>query len=133
MGEVRKLRYDNRSIFEIDYSDLKEPGMIKLLSDLNNQIVDENSPFLLLSTFNEKNYITPNFMRYVEKLTVEHIDSIQRMAIVGLTRTQNTILQGYNLKFNRNFRSFNERQAAIKYLLDEKSSDGISSNPSQRE
>jgi len=120
MGEVRKLEFDNRSIIEIDYSDLKEPAMIDLLGDLNNQIVSENSPLLILSTFNEKNYVTPNFMRLVEKMTEEHIDSIKKMAIVGLTRTQDTILRGYNLKFNRNFRSFSERQAAIRYLLDEK-------------
>jgi len=129
MGEVRKLKFDNRSIIEIDYSDLKEPAMIDLLGDLNNQMVNENSPLLILSTFNEKNYITPNFMRSVEKITGEHIDSIKKMAIVGLTRTQDTILRGYNLKFNRNFRSFNERQAAIRYLLDEKLSDPFSGTP----
>jgi len=129
MGEVRKLTFDDRSIIEIDYSDLKEPAMIELLGDLNNLLVDENSPLLVLSIFNEKNYITPNFMRNVEKITGEHIDSVKKMAIVGLTRTQTTILQAYNLKFNRNFKSFSERPEAIRYLLDEKSSEGISGNP----
>jgi len=123
MGEMRRLEYGQKSIIEIDFSDLKEGAMIKLLEDLERLLQTEIRPQLILSCYNEKNFATPKFMRRVEKVTSLNIHLIDKMAIVGLSKTQMIILKGYNFLFKRSFRSFNNRAEAIEYLLDESTSD----------
>jgi len=120
---MRRLEYGQKSIIEIDFSDLKEGAMIKLLEDLERLLQTEIRPQLILSCYNEKNFATPKFMRRVEKVTSLNIHLIDKMAIVGLSKTQMIILKGYNFLFKRSFRSFNNRAEAIEYLLDESTSD----------
>jgi hypothetical protein len=125
MGEIRRLEYGEKSILEIDYSDLKEEAMIKLVNDLLLLLLRENRPTLILKCYNVKNFLTPKYMRHVEKVTGENIHLIDKMAIVGLNGIQTFILRGYNYMFKRNFRVFDSKVEAIDYLLDESTSDKV--------
>lgn len=125
MGEIRILNFEKKSIIEIDYSDFKEAGMIKLVDQLEQELLLRNTPQLILSTFNEKNFATSKFMRHAERKTARNIHLINKLAFVGLSSTQIMILKGYNFLFKRNFRLFDNKASAIVYLLDESTSDKI--------
>jgi hypothetical protein len=45
------------------------------------------------------------------------------MALVGLNETKKLILKGYNHNFQRNFKVFETRDEAVRFLLDEKTTD----------
>lgn len=118
MGEVRKLDIEQQVILEIDYSDCNTEQMISLLSRLRELVLAENKPCLILSCLEQKNFMTPAFVRYAEKVTKENLHRIKKMAITGTTTPQKFIIKGYNILFQRNFKLFDTREEAIRYLLD---------------
>lgn len=118
MGEVRKIEIDQQVIFEIDYSDCNTEQMISLLSKLQELVLAEKNPCLILGCFAQRNFLTPTFVRYAEKVTKETLHRIKKMAITGTTTPQKFIIKGYNILFQRNFKLFDTREEAIRYLLD---------------
>jgi hypothetical protein len=121
-GKVSKMIVDNRIILVIDYTNLKEDGMIALVSEAREIVLKENQPLLILSCF-FNNYITPKYKRHAEAVTAEVRHLIDKQAIVGLTSIQKMILKGYNLLMQRNFKAFETREEAVRYLLDKNTTD----------
>lgn len=103
-------------IYVIDYSNLNEDNMIGLVLKLSEEVKKANQLGHFISIFNNKSYATPRFMRSVEAATREVQNLIQDQAMVGLNPTKKIILKGYNLMFQRNFRSFETVPEAIEYL-----------------
>jgi hypothetical protein len=103
-------------IYVIDYSNLNEDNMIGLVLKLSEEVKKANQLAHFISIFNNKSYATPRFMRSVEAATREVQNLIQDQAMVGLNPTKKIILKGYNLMFQRNFRSFETVPEAIEYL-----------------
>lgn len=115
--------YDNREILIIDHSNCKESEMIERLGELAKLIQRENKPILLLAIFNEKSYATPRFMREAEKESKAYLHLIDKQAVMGVSGVKKWILKGYNLLFNRDIRNFDTIDDAIKFLVDENTSD----------
>lgn len=93
--------------------------MISLVTAFRELIQLESSPQLILTVFNDKNYLTPVFMRHADKETSAVIQLIDKMAFLGLNLTKRLLLKGYNFRFKRNFQAFNDFDEAIHYLADE--------------
>jgi hypothetical protein len=123
MGHVRKIEIDGATILELDYSDFKEVQMISLLDQAKEFALSENRSFLVLGCFYSNNYLTPAFMRQAEKVSSEILHLITKLALVGLNPTQKLILKGYNIFLQRNFKAFDSREEAIRYLLDKSTTD----------
>lgn len=119
MGAIEKIVVDEKEILSIDYRGCKEGEMMAAATELGVMISLINRPVLVITTFDDKNYATPRFMRHVEKETGKVIHLIDKMAFVGLSPTKQLILKGYNFLFKRNFQSFSTREKAIAYLVDE--------------
>ncbi|MEO7990016.1 MAG: hypothetical protein ABI663_10770 [Chryseolinea sp.] len=114
-----------KDILIIDFSDRKEDQMIELIIESRNSIAIQNIPQYALVIFNEKNFFTPKFMKFLRTEQTEANALIVRQAIVGLSKTQLIILKGYNLITNRNIKAFSTKAEAIEYLLaDKQSADG---------
>lgn len=118
MGRIKKLIVEDQLIIEIDYSDLNEAKMKDLVIEAKEIGLAENRQLLVLSIFNNKNYLTPGFMRYAEKTAQEVLHLTDKHAIVGLNIIQKFILSGFNILLQRNFKAFDTREDAIRYLLD---------------
>src|SRR5437879_1290686 len=101
----------------IDFSNLKENQMMQLISEARALLLREQRSQKVMAVFNEKNFITPKFMRHFETDQIEAIVFIAKQAVVGLTSPQKMILKGYNIFQNRNIRAFDAPEEAIKYLL----------------
>jgi len=116
---MRKISQDNQEITVIDFSNLKENQMMQLISDARALLLREQRPQKMMAIFNEKNFITPKFMRHFETDQIEAIVFIAKQAVVGLTSPQKMIVKGYNLFQNRNIKTFDTPEEAMKYLLDD--------------
>lgn len=123
MGHVKKIEFDGRIILEIDYSDCNEAGMIRLLREAEATGIADNHPYLVLSVVNKKNFLTPAFMKEVKEIVKRNLHLIEKQAIVGLTPTQNIILMGLNIFVQRNFKVFDTKEEAVRFLLDKDSTD----------
>lgn len=119
MGAIEKIVVNEKEILSIDYRGGKEDDMMSTATDFGALIALMGKPVLVLTTFDDKTYATPRFMRHVEKESGKVIHLIHKMAFVGLSPTKQLILKGYNILFKRNFQSFSTREKAIEYLLDE--------------
>src|SRR5688572_32412688 len=98
---IREFETNNRKVFIIDYSNQKEVEMIANLLDLKGRILNQSSPVLIMTIFNDKSYATPKFMRTAEQATREVMDLVERQALVGLNHPKKIILRGYSLLFRK--------------------------------
>jgi len=96
--------------------------MISLVEEGAQILLASNKPLLLLSIYNDQVYATPKFMNVVREETAKFIHMLEKQAIVGLSDTKKIILNGYNLSFKRNVRSFNSKEA-ISFLIDDFTTD----------
>jgi len=76
----------------------------------------ENKPVLVLSIF-KNNYVTPEFMRQVEKGVKEVESLVEKNAIIGLSDTQKWILKGMNLWYKRQVHHFDSYDQALEFLV----------------
>ena len=118
MGHVRKIIVNGQVLLEVDYSNANGDQMIALLKEAAEIVRSENEKVLILSCFNRKNFVTPDFIRNAEAEVGQLKHLITKQAIVGLSFTQEIILKGLNIFLQRNFKSFKTRDDAIQYLLD---------------
>lgn len=123
MGHVKKIEFDGRIILEIDYSDCNESGMINLLHQASIIGITDNRPYLVLSVLNKKNFLTPAFIKEVKEAVKQNLHLIEKQAIVGLTQTQRIIVMGLNIFVQRNFKVFDTKEEAVRFLLDKDSTD----------
>jgi hypothetical protein len=123
MGRLEKIVEGDKQIFIVDYSDCKETEMIDLQLDLKNQVLNLNKPVMVLAIFNDKSYVTPKFMRAAEDATRDTLHLLEKQVMVGLSDTKKMILKGYNFLFGKNIKAFDTREAAIEFLLDDRTSD----------
>jgi len=93
--------------------------MIKLISDSRTLLLEEKRLQKLLAIFNEKNYITSKAMRHFETDQLEALSYTEKLVCVGLSSTQKMIVKGYNILFNRDIRTFDNQEEAVKYLLNQ--------------
>lgn len=126
MDRIENLKFGNKEVYIIDYSDCKEAEMIALVSQLKMKVLKGNKQVLILSIFNDRGYVTSKFMRHAERETREALHLIQKQAMVGLNETKKLILKGYNFLFKKNIQVFETREHALEYLLDESTTDRIS-------
>ncbi|HEY5918404.1 MAG TPA: hypothetical protein VIU13_13405 [Chryseolinea sp.] len=85
---LKKIVYKNREILIIDYLDYKESGMIDLVTAARELILKENKKVLLLSILNDKTYLSPRFIRHVDKELTAAEQLIERNAATGLSNVQ---------------------------------------------
>ena len=114
---LKKVVYKQREVLIIDYSDLKEAGMIEIMQSAKELILDENKIVLILSIFNHNNYASPRFMRQVEKQVrdIEHL--IGKNAITGISDVQQWIVKGINLWHKNQLHPFDSVDKALDFLV----------------
>jgi hypothetical protein len=117
MKEVRKTTYQGKEVLVIDFSGRKENEMIEIVNYAGLLIVSENKPVRLLAILNEKNRLTPLFLRHGEKYHAEMYKFIEKHSVVGLTKVQTWIIKGLNtFSFKKPLMPFDSIDKALDYL-----------------
>lgn len=118
MQRIRTLVIQGKEIIAIDYSNLKEAGMIALAIEAKAFIMKTDVPKLIINSFSHT-YITPAYVRHMESESVAIKKFIARNALTGLNTPKMMILKGFNLLLGTDFRPFATEREAIEYLLGE--------------
>ncbi len=115
---IRKVTIQGKSILCIDYTGLRESGMMELGTAATQVILNENEPQYILTCFSNT-YATPAYVRHMERNAelVRHL--IFRNALVGLNKPKMMILKGFNMVARTNFKPFASEVEALTYLLGE--------------
>lgn len=120
---LRTMTHGNKIVLILDYRGYKEAEMIDVIMHAKAKIKELNEPVLVLSVYNEKNFVTPKFMRIVEEQSTEVIHLLDKQAIVGLTPVKKLILKGYNFLLKRNIQNFDTEESALDFLLNPSTTD----------
>ncbi len=116
-GRFSQITRGGKLIYRIDYRDCSVKEMIALLHELDERVSEHDGPFSALSLFNHSSFATGEYMREAERVTAKHLPRLQNLAIAGeLSIAKQLILQGFNLNFQRNFRTFESEEAALGFL-----------------
>ncbi len=118
VDRIRKVVIRNKEIVAIDYSGLKEPGMINLATEAKEFITKTSGPKLIINNF-KNTYITSGYVRHMEGDAASVKPFIARNALIGLNTPKMMILKGFNLFFGTDFRAFSTEREAIEYLIEE--------------
>jgi hypothetical protein len=119
---IQKINYNGKTIIHVDFTGLKEQGMIDHVDKVVEILLAENKAQLLLYEYSKSNYATPKYMRHLEEATKKVIPFVGKSVIVAeLNLPKRLILRAYNLVFNRDVRAFLTRDEALRYLTGEKS------------
>lgn len=117
-NRIRKINVQGRVILCIDYTGLREAGMIALGSEATRAILAETEPQRILTCFSNT-YVTPAFVRHMERQAELVRQLILRNALLGLNRPKMMILKGFNLVARTDFKPFASEAEALAYLLGE--------------
>ena len=114
---LKTIIHKNTEILVLDYSDLKESEMIKLITAAKELIARENKKVVVLSILNRKNYISPKFMRTAERQIreVEHL--IVKNSITGISEVQGWLVKGINLWHKSRLHVFDSVDNALDFLV----------------
>lgn len=115
---IRKIVIQGKEILAIDYSRLKEPGMINLAVEVKQLILHDADHKLIINSFHHV-FVTPGYVRHMERESGEIKHLIKRNSLVGLNLPKMMILKGFNLLMNTDFRAFATEKEAIEYLIGE--------------
>ena len=114
---LKKVVYKQKEVLIIDYSDEKEAGMIEIIQSAKEFILRENKKVLVLSIFNHNNFVSPRFMRQVEKQVKETEHLIGKNAITGISDVQQWIVKGINLWHKSQLHPFDSVDKALDFLV----------------
>lgn len=123
MDRITRTELEDKDILEVNYCDLKEAGMIELLERVEQLILQNKKPVVIVNHFNNKNYVTPKFLLRGKEITKNVLHYVEKMAFTGLSATQKILLMGFNIAMQRNFKNFESREEALRFLLDKDSTD----------
>ncbi len=118
MERVRKIFHKHKEILIVDYSDCKGDDTIDVFEHAKQLILSENKKHLVLTIFNKKTIVSPNFLRHVERELFKVDDFIDRQAIIGISNVQGWILKGVNLWYRRQIYAFNSFEEAVEFLVE---------------
>jgi len=114
---LKKIIHKNKEVLIIDYSNCKESGMIELATAARELVLKENKKVLLLSILNDKTYVSPKFIRIIEKELKEAEGLIVRNAVTGISQVQHWIVKGINLWYKNQIHPFNSKEEALDFLV----------------
>lgn len=116
---LKVVLHKSKEIVILDYSDLKEEEMIQLISYARDRILEEGKLVLVGSIFNQKNFVTPKYMRFTENVLKETEQLIVKNSITGISQTQVWILKGINMWYHRKIQVFNTPEELLEFLASE--------------
>jgi hypothetical protein len=110
--------HQGKEVLIIDFSNCKSEQMIDMLTEARDKVIREKTLRLMLAIFNDKSFITPNFLHHFNSYKREEvIPFILKQALVGLSEPKKIIVKGINFLSNRNMVIFDSKREAIEYLV----------------
>ena len=102
----------------LDYSGCKGDRMIQIFDEAVKLSLSEGKSFAVLSMLDDKSFISPEFMRHLEKELPKVDMLIRKQAVIGLSTIQHWILKGMNLWYKRKVHSFSSMEEAMNFLVE---------------
>ena len=127
MERIKKITHKGKEIVYVDYSNVKnEDEMIaihkahldSLTDDCKGKKSRDNKKYVYIADYTGS-YTTPTYMKEVYKSLQNNKSLIIKGAFLGITGGKGIILSTVISVFKLNFRTFNDKNLALDYLVSE--------------
>jgi len=120
---IRKIVVREKEIIVVDFAGLGADAMMSQFTELRELVLTEKNKQLIVTVYAPGNFGTPRYMNHVRAEAKLMIDRIDKIATVGLSATQKLLLKGLSFFFRRNFKTFDTLDDAVRYLVDDETTD----------
>lgn len=117
LGRVSIASHAGKEILVLDFSDLRGDAMISVSEEAKRLTPVGSDKLLVLSIFNNKTFISRNFLRHVEQDAKEVNKPVTKQAIVGLSTVKKYILRGINMRYRMDLQCFDSVEEAMDFLV----------------
>ena len=107
--------HNGKKIIFVNYSGLKEAGMIELVNRHRELTLQTALPFL---ADYRKTYVSPAYMIHAKRFVETTKHTIDKGAFLGVDRVKSMILKGILLVYGVNYKTFESKEDAIAFLAD---------------
>jgi hypothetical protein len=117
MERVNKIYHKGKEIIFVDYSNVKDENeMIAIHKSHLAFVFSENKRYVYCADYTGA-YTTPKYMKEVNDSLQNNKNLIIKGAFLGVTGAKNIILSGVIRLFRLNFKSFEDKNSALDYLV----------------
>ena len=117
MERVKKINYKGKEVIFVDYSNVKsEDEMIAIIHALKTMVLGDNKKCVFCADYTGS-FTQPRYMKEANKFISETKHLIDRGSFLGITGAKSILLSSIIRLFGMNFKTFNDKNAALDYLL----------------
>jgi hypothetical protein len=116
---VSVFEHNNKTILVVDYSQAKGDELIAVFDEATKLVFERDLYVYSLTVWNEKSYVSPNYLNHIKK-ELPRIDfRIKKQAIMGVSTVQKWILKSVNMWYGEKIRLVNSKEEALRYFDEE--------------
>lgn len=118
MERVQKIYHKGKEIIYVDYSNVKnEDEMIAIIHAHKAMVLKDNKKHIFCADYS--NSFTPTqYMKEANKFMSETKHLTIKGAFLGITGAKNILLSGITKLFSVNFKTFDNKNTALDYLVE---------------
>jgi hypothetical protein len=117
MERIKKIYHKGREVLIVDYSNVKnEDEMIAIHRAHLDLVLGEDKKYVYIADYTGA-FTTPKYMKEVNVSLKNNKSLIIKGAFLGVTGAKNIILSGVIRLFGLNFKSFDNKNEALDYLV----------------
>lgn len=118
MERVQKIYHKGKEIIFVDYSNVKiEDEMIAIIQAQKAMVLKDNKKYLFCADYS--NSFTPTqYMKEANKFVSDTKHLTIKGAFIGITGAKSILLSGIIKLFGMNFKTFDNKNAALDYLVE---------------
>jgi hypothetical protein len=118
MERVQKIFHKGKEIIFVDYSNVKvEDEMISILNAHKEMVLKDNKKHLFCADY-AGSFTPPKYMKEANRFLSDTKHLIIKGSFLGVTGAKSILLSSVIRLFNMNFRSFDDKNSALEYLVD---------------
>jgi hypothetical protein len=118
MERVKKIYHKGKEIIYVDYSNVKnEDEMISIIQAHKEMVLKDNKKHLFCADY-IGSFTPPQYMKEANKFINETKHLTIKGAFLGVTGAKGILLSGIIKLFGMNFKSFNDKNEALDYLVE---------------
>jgi hypothetical protein len=113
---LRRIHYNGKEIFLVDYCGLKHDEMIELTNQHAEIVVSERKECFFIANY-ENTFASTDYMKAAYSFTQRTKLFIPRGAFLGISRPKEALLKGVVYFMQVNFRAFDTEADALDFLV----------------